>query len=222
MPGHFGGSHSNKSTKTGGGGNRNNPHTDSGLSKSTPVSKGALERNKKAMDKVKADQGRDKLTNYQVGKVPGFGPVSFVLNAAQNLRQKSFEYNRDFFRNKVLTSKNRGNYVDTFDSYANYIRSRGAGTIDAYGNPIGGGNDRDPNQTLLSKEPTSGIVTSDGIVGSIAGSNAVKTPEEIQEERNKESGIILAKKKGRSEMIQTSSKGLMDEDEIINRKQLLG
>tara|TARA_X000001382_G_scaffold43941_2_gene29682 strand:+ start:2259 stop:2915 length:657 start_codon:yes stop_codon:yes gene_type:complete len=218
MPGHFGHSHSNKSTKTGGGGNRPNPHTDSGLSKSTPVSKGALERNKKAMDKVKADQGKAALDNYEVGKFPGIGPVSFVMNAGQDLRQKGFEYNRKFYREKVLTSKNRGGYVDTLDSYSSYMKARGAGTIDAYGNQIGS-NGGGADNTLLSQEPTSGIVTSDGVV---APGSVVKTKEEIQTERNKEGGIILAKKKGRSEMIQTSSKGLMDEDEIISRKQLLG
>ena len=65
-------------------------------------------------------------------------------------------------------------------------------------------------------------MTSDGIVGPIIGSNAVKSAEEIQAEKNKEGGIILAKKRGRSEMIKTDAKGLMDEDDIIMRKQLLG
>jgi hypothetical protein len=78
------------------------------------------------------------------------------------------------------------------------------------------------NQTLLSQEPKSGVVTGDGIVGPIVGSNAVKSAEEIQAEKNKEGGIILAKKRGRSEMIKTTSKGLMDEDDLIQRKQLLG
>ncbi|BAQ86583.1 hypothetical protein [uncultured Mediterranean phage uvMED] len=218
MPGHYGHSHSNKSTKTGGGGNRPNPHTDSGLSKSTPVSKGALERNKKAMDKVKANQGRDALSNYQVKKLPPTGIIPLVLNAAQGLRQKGFEVNRKFYREKVLTSKNRGGYVDTLDSYSDYMKARGAGTIDAYGNQIGS-NGGGADNTVLSQEPTSGVVTSDGVV---APGTIVKTKEEIQEEKNKESGIILAKKRGRSEMIKTSSTGLEDEDDLIMKKTLLG
>lgn len=221
MPGHFGHSHSGgKKEKTGGGNNRPNPHTASGSSKATSVSKGALARNKAKMDKVKADQGKAALDNYQVGKVPGFGPVSWILNAGQNLRQKSFEYNRDFFREKVLTSANRGGYVDTIDSYKDWIKGRGDGTIDAYGNPKI--NDKeDKNRTILSQEPAAGVVTSDGIVGPIVGSNAVKTAEQIEEEK-KESGIILAKKRGRSQMIKTSSTGLDDEDELIMKKTLLG
>ena len=168
MPGHYGSHHSGgKKEKTGGGSNRPNPHTDSGSSRATSVSKGALARNKAAMEKAAKDRDRDKLSNYQVKKVPGVGPVSFILNAGQTLRQKGFEYNRKFFRENVLTSKNRGNFEDTFTSYEKYIKGRGAGTIDAYGNPISQGGGGDGNQTLLSQEPPAGVVTSDGIVGPI-------------------------------------------------------
>ena len=91
---------------------------------------------------------------------------------------------------------------------------------DAYGNPLSGNNDRDPNNTILSAAPKSGIVTKDGIVGPIIGSGAIKSAEEIQKEKDK-SGIMLSKRRGRAETILTGSKGLMDEDEIINRKRLL-
>ena len=204
-----------KSTKTGGSTNR-----ERGIQRNQTqtLSPGVKERNKKAMDKVKADQGRDALSNYQVKKYPPVGVIPIVLNAAQDFRQKSFEVNRKFYREKVLTSKNRGGYVDTLDSYSDYMKSRGAGTIDAYGNQIGS-NGGGPDNTVLSQEPTSGVVTSDGVV---APGAIVKTKEEIQEEKNKEGGIILAKKRGRSEMIKTSSTGLEDEDDLIMKKTLLG
>jgi hypothetical protein len=173
------------------------------------------------MNKVKANKGRDDLSNYQVKKLPTTGVIPLVLNAAQDFRQKTFEVNRDFFRNKVLTSKNRGGYTDTLDSYSTYMKARGAGTIDAYGNPLSRGGGNDNNNTLLSQAPTSGVVTNTGIVGS----NAMKTPEEIkkeEEEKNKTSGIILAKRRGRSDTILTGSTGLTDEDELIKRRTLLG
>ena len=212
----FSGYSSNKSTTTGGG----NTNRERGIQRNQTqtLSPGVRERNKKAMDKVKADRGRDELSNYQVKKVPGVGPVSWILNAGQGLRQKGFEYNRKFYREKVLTSKNRGGYVDTLDSYSDYMRARGAGTIDAYGNQIGS-NGGGADNTVLSQEPTSGVVTSDGVV---APGAIVKTKEEIQDKKNKESGIILAKKRGRSEMIKTSSTGLEDEDDLIMKKTLLG
>ena len=211
----FSGYSSNKSTTTGGSTNR---ERGADRNRSQTLSPSVKERNKKAMDKVKADQGKAALDNYKVGKFPGFGPVSFVMNAGQDLRQKGFEYNRKFYREKVLTSKNRGGYVDTLDSYSDYMRARGAGTIDAYGNQIGS-NGGGADNTVLSQEPTSGVVTSDGVV---APGAIVKTKEEIQEEKNKEGGIILAKKRGRSEMIKTSSTGLEDEDDLIMKKTLLG
>ena len=212
MPGHYG-SHSNKKSTTGGSTNR---ERGADRNRSQTLSPSVRARNTAAMNKVKADKGRDDLTNYQVKKVGGVGVIPFVMNAAQGLRQKTFEVNRDFFRNKVLTSKNRGGYTDTLDSYSAYMKARGAGTIDAYGNPLSQGGGNDNNNTLVS-----GVVTNDGIVGS----NAMKTPEEIkkeEEKKNKTSGIILAKRRGRSDTILTGSTGLTDEDTLINRRTLLG
>lgn len=212
MPGHYG-SHSNKKSTTGGSTNR---ERGADRNRSQTLSPAVRARNTAAMNKVKADKGRDDLSNYKVQKLPPTGVIPLVLNAAQDLRQKTFEVNRDFFRNKVLTSKNRGGYTDTLDSFSAYMKARGAGTIDAYGNPTPGGGGNDNNNTLVS-----GVVTNNGIVGS----NAMKTPEEIkkeEEKKNKTSGIILAKRRGRSDTILTGSTGLTDEDTLINRKTLLG
>ena len=216
MPGHHGKSGSSLGKSQGG---QNNRERGADRNRNQTLSPDVRARNKAAMDKVKADQGRDKLSNYQVGKVPGFGPVSFVLNAGQDLRQKSFEYNRDFFRNKVLKSKNRGGYVDTFDSYKDYITSRGAGKIDAYGNPNPGyGNDRNP--TIL-ETPTSGVVTAQGVVPpNEVEAQAVALQKE--EEKQKANAMILAKRRGNLTNIRTSAQGLTDEDLTISKKTLLG
>mgnify|MGYP003118412536 FL=1 len=204
-------------TPTGGSTNR---ERGADRNRSQTLSPSVRARNTASMNKVKAKQGKDKLDNYQVKKLPPTGVIPLVLNAAQDFRQKSFEANRKFFQEKVLTSKNRGNYVDTFDSYSAYMKARGAGTIDAYGNPLSQGGGNDNNNTLVS-----GVVTNNGIVGPIVGSNAVKTPEEIkkeEEKKNKTSGIILAKRRGRSDTILTGSTGLTDEDDLVRRKTLLG
>lgn len=212
MPGHYG-SHSNKKSTTGGSTNR---ERGADRNRSQTLSPSIMARNTAAMNKVKAKKGKDKLDNYQVSKVPAYVPGSFILNAGQKFRQKTFEVNRDYFRKNVV---GKGGYTDTFDSYETYIKGRSSGTLDAMGRPIntGGGNDN----TLLSQAPTSGVVTNTGIVGS----NAMKTPEEIkkeEEKKNKTSGIILAKRRGRSETILTGSTGLGDEDDLIRRKTLLG
>ena len=58
---------------------------------------------------------------------------------------------------------------------------------------------------ISSQAPTSGVVTNTGIVGS----NAMKTPEEIKKERREkaETGLIAAKRRGRSETILSGSTG---------------
>ena len=65
---------------------------------------------------------RSKLDNYTLPKAntPSF-VVNTILNATQKLRQKGFEKNRSFFQDKVLTSKNRGGYENTFSSYSQYF-----------------------------------------------------------------------------------------------------
>jgi hypothetical protein len=200
-------------TPTGGSTNR---ERGADRNRSQTLSPSVRARNTASMNKVKAKQGKDKLDNYQVSKVPAYVPGAFILNAGQNVRQKTFEVNRDYFRKNVV---GKGGYTDTFDSYETYIKGRSSGTLDAMGRPIntGGGNDN----TLLSQAPTSGVVTNTGIVGS----NAMKTPEEIKKEEEKkknETGLIAAKRRGRSETILTGSTGLGDEDDLIRRKTLLG
>ena len=112
-----------------------------------------FEISKKSFDDA---TGKSKLDNYQVSKNTG----SLVLNSFQKARQKMFETNRKFFQEKVLTSKNRGNYEDTFDSYSKYINSRMSGETDAYGNV-------NPN---FGRD----------------GNNSVKTEKEVAKESEKE------------------------------------
>ena len=159
--------------------------------------------------------GKSNLDNYQVKKVPAIIPGSTILNAAQKLRQKSFEKNRKFFREKVLTSKNRSGYKDTLDSYSSYMKSRLSGKTDAYGNVNPGyGRDRDNNiqtqkvtaggQTILTKE---------------------KTPAETKvAEEKKEYDARQTKKKGKRKNILTSAKGVMktSPDYSLGKKSLLG
>ena len=137
-----------------------------GLSQGTTVSSGAAQKQKKAVQVSIQKKGADDLTNYKVKKASGVGVIPIILNAAQALRQKTFEINRKFFKDKVLTSKNVGKYKYTLDSYSKYMQSRQSGEIDAYGNPISkGGNGRPPvkkvvgGQTILAAAPTEAEVS---------------------------------------------------------------
>jgi hypothetical protein len=130
---------------------RPNPHTSSGSSNTT-VATGNQIRASKA--KVTAAVGKSQLDNYKVKSIPVKGPVSLVANIflGTKTRQKMFEKNRKFYREKVLKSKNRAGYVDTLESYKSYMNNRLSGKTDAYGNPNPGyKNNRDSNQSIQQK-----------------------------------------------------------------------
>ena len=231
MPGHYGSmhSHSNKSTTTGGG----NTNRERGIQRNQTqrVSK----KTKTGGDDHRTT--RNSQTHFINTKMPpmkGVPPhLKFLGDALDSMTGASVK-NRAFFDknyDRIRANKSNIGLPDkaTFDALplsekqALYRATRldiMRNNQNPLGEPMGDGGGA--NQTLLSQEPKSGVVTGDGIVGPIVGSNAVKTPEEIQEEKNKEGGIILAKKRGRSEMIKTSSKGLMDDEDVIMRKTLLG
>jgi hypothetical protein len=178
----------------------------------TSVTPQQIKTNKK---KVELATGKSQLDNYQVKKVPAIIPGSTILNAAQKLRQKSFEANRKFYQEKVLKSKNTSGYVDTLESYESYMKNRLSGKTDAYGNVNPGyGVDKDNNiqtqkvtaggQTILTKE---------------------KTPAETKvAEEKKEYDARQTKKKGRRKNTLTSSQGVMktSADYSLGKKSLLG
>jgi hypothetical protein len=81
----------------------------------------------------KANVGKYELDNYEVKDIP-FSPG--ISGFTRELRQKQFERNRKFFQEKVLTSKNRGGYTNTLDSYSSYMKNRLSNKTDAYGNKL--------------------------------------------------------------------------------------
>jgi hypothetical protein len=61
-------------------------------------------------------------------------PFSIGANFASPFLHKMKQGNIDFFRDKVLKSKNRAGYVNTLESYKEYMKNRLGGQTDAYGN----------------------------------------------------------------------------------------
>ena len=171
----------------------------------------------KAKDKVKTDRdndSRDKLSNYKVKKVPAFIPGSTILNAGQKVRQKTFEVNRDYYRDKVV---GKPGYKDTFEDYEKYIKGRGQGNLDAMGRTIntGGGNDNNPQGIQLAKAAT--------------GTATVKGPAEIQKTAANTTAIkmtaaeinVANKRKARKQTQKTGATGITEEYKL-SKKILLG
>ena len=160
--------------------------------------------------------GKSKLSNYQVKKVPAIIPGSLILNSFTKLRQKAFEDNRKFFREKVLTSKNRGGYKDTIDSYSKYMTSRLSGSTDAYGNTIKNSEKNSYNNPTVIKK---------NIGGSTIQTTAPTEAEVSQSEAaNADAAALKVKKRGRSASILTGSKGVtkMASNYSLGKKSLLG
>ena len=160
--------------------------------------------------------GKSKLSNYQVKKVPAIIPGSLILNSFTKLRQKAFEDNRKFFREKVLTSKNRGGYKDTIDSYSKYMTSRLSGSTDAYGNTIKNSEKNSYNNPTVIKK---------NIGGSTIQTTAPTEAEVSQSEAaNADAAALKVKKRGRSASIMTGPKGVTktSTDYSLGMKSLLG
>ena len=189
---------------------------------------------KKAKAKVQTDKdndSRDKLSNYEIKKIPAFLPAATILNVAEKFRQKGFESNRDYFREKVV---GKNDYKDTFESYENYIKGRSTGKLDAMGRGIntGSGNDnRDDNNPILSTNTaatrqvaSSGIVTSTGMVAPTTAevSQATATNAVEPSSSYSSSATLLANnKKGRRSTILQKAKGLGDSN-LNTTKRTLG
>jgi len=189
----------------------------------------------------KANVGKYELDNYEVKDIPG---SKLISGLTKDLRQKQFEGNRKFFQEKVLTSKNRGGYTNTLDSYSSYMKNRLSGKTDAYGNKINRNTGReveqDPN-TPESREavgranaragygPAVEIYGADGNRYVEGGVNiGIEKPGSTESEETKTSDKKYdprrTKKRGRSQNLLTSSKGVtqVSEDYSLGKKSLLG
>ena len=97
----------------------------------------AIERNKEA---YLAGVGQSQLQNLYDTRVNFKGPFGiptpFTIggNLLEPLFTKQQRANIDFFRDKVLKSKNRAGYTNTLESYKKYMQNRLGGFTDAYGN----------------------------------------------------------------------------------------
>ncbi len=194
----------------------------------------------KSQKKDRANVGKYELDNYEVKDIP-FAPG--ISGLTRDLRQKQFEGNRKFFQEKVLTSKNRGGYTNTMDSYSSYMKNRLSGKTDAYGNKLnlntGQEVEKDPN-TPESREaagranarsgygPAVEIYGEDGnrYVEGALNIGLEKPGSKTSEEKStdKKYDPRRTKKRGRNQNLLTSSKGVtkVSDDYSLGKKSLLG
>ena len=165
--------------------------------------------------KISADIAKTKsaeLSNYEVKKVPAIIPGSTILNSLTKYRQKSFEANKNYFRENVV---GKLGYEDTLDSYKNYMTKRGAGTADAMGRTISNGSGNGNTQPGITKN-----------IGGRTIQTTAPTEAEVSqsEAANADAAALKVKKRGRSASILTGPKGVtkMASNYSLGKKSLLG
>ena len=165
--------------------------------RNTPAAKASA---KKAATISKANKIKNDATSFDnyTYTAPKLIP-SILAKAldATGIAKKGFEVNKAYYEKNVI---GKNNFTKSIDSYKDYMSKRGRGEVDAMGRAISGGGDGGGN-------------TQPGITKNIGGSTIQTTaPTEAEvsqsEAANADAAALKVKKRGRSQSIMTSSKGV--------------
>ena len=179
--------YSSPTTSSGGGDNRRENY------RNTPAAKASA---KKAATISKANKIKNDATSFDnyTYTAPKFVP-SILAKAldATGIAKKTFEVNKAYYEKNVI---GKNNFTKSIDSYKDYMSKRGRGEVDAMGRAISGGGNTQP-----------------GITKNIGGRTIQTTaPTEAEvsqsEAANADAAALKVKKRGRSQSIMTSSKGV--------------
>jgi len=170
------------------------------------------------------------FSNFQNKKYKEKQGGPLVLRPLEPLFDIGSEKTRTFFTNKVLSSdkakKNIGYTKDEFSKlsekkqesvYKGYLDNRLSNKTDAYGNTLsGGGNDNNntPAPTILKKTAGGQTVQTTAPTEAELSQSAAADAEEYD--------LRKTKKRGRSIMTLTSSKGVTDNKLTLGKPSLLG
>ena len=168
-------------------------------------------KSRKAKEEARKSVSKSKLDNYEIGKSnTGIKSVDVVLDATQKGRQKTFEVNRDYYRENVV---GKPGYEDTFEGYEKYIKGRSTGNLDAMGRTInktdGGGGIETANQVGNTAKQTQQAA----VDAAPDGPTNIEMPEESEAER-----LLRIKRKGRRATILN----VPEEELTLSKKVLLG
>ena len=180
--------YSSPTTSSGGGGDnrrenyRNTPAAKASAKKAATISKA---------NKIKNDATSFDNYTYTAPKlIPSI--LAKALDAT-GIAKKGFEVNKAYYEKNVI---GKNNFTKSIDSYKDYMNKRGRGEVDAMGRAISGGGNTQP-----------------GITKNIGGRTIQTTaPTEAEvsqsEAANADAAALKVKKRGRSQSIMTSSKGV--------------
>ena len=176
--------------------NNNNADNNRENYRNTPAAKAAA---KKAATISKANKIKNDATSFDnyTYTAPKLIP-SILAKAldATGIAKKGFEVNKAYYEKNVI---GKNNFTKSIDSYKSYMSKRGSGEIDAMGRAISGGGNGGNTQPGITKN----------IGGSTIQTTAPTEAEVSQSEAaNADAAALKVKKRGRSQSIMTSSKGV--------------
>ena len=195
--------------------------SDAGFSDAPTPSK-LSKKNQELVDSSFKDRGAIKIKNQKI--------ISPVLNILKGPLKAGSKVTRNFFTDKVLTSKrgmkNLGTTKEKFlnmsisqqeSIYGDYMGGRQSGKTDAYGNTTNnqGGNGGNNTPTVIKKN----------IGGSTIQTTAPTEAEVSQSETaNADATALKVKKRGRSMTMMSGAKGVTrtSSDYSLGKKSLLG
>lgn len=154
---------------------------------------------KKAATNSKANKIKNDATsfdNYTYTAPKFVGSILAKALDVTGIAKKGFETNKAYYEKNVI---GKNNFTKSIDSYKSYMSKRGSGEIDAMGRAISGGGNGGNTQPGITKN----------IGGSTIQTTAPTTAEVSQSEAaNADAAALKVKKRGRSQSIMTSAKGV--------------
>jgi hypothetical protein len=160
--------------------------------KSTPVSGPTYAARKAAVETANAAAA---FNNLKFTKKFTPSILGMTLNVT-GLAEKGFEANKAYYEKNVI---GKNNFTKSPDNFKSYMSKRGSGEIDAMGRAISGGGNGGNTQPGITKN----------IGGSTIQTTAPTTAEVSQSEAaNADAAALKVKKRGRSQSIMTSAKGV--------------
>jgi len=183
--------YSSPTTSSGGGGDNRRENY-----RNTPAAKASA---KKAATISKANKIKNDATSFDNYTYTAPKLVPSILAKALDvtgIAKKGFETNKAYYEKNVI---GKNNFTKSIDSYKDYMSKRGSGEIDAMGRTISGGGNGGNTQPGITKN----------IGGRTIQTTAPTTAEVSQSEAaNADAAALKVKKRGRSQSIMTSSKGV--------------
>ena len=207
-------------TTTSSSGGATGPNQNSNYNQYTAYTPQQIKAGKAKVAKDIAKDNATAFNNYKYTPPTGimkFSPIAQSLHIT-GLGKKTFELNKTYYEKNLIGKTNLATgkvYGASIEDYKSYMNARGSGSIDAMGRKSNSGGDGGNTQPGITKN-----------IGGRTIQTTAPTEAEVSqsEAANADAAALKVKKRGRSQSIMTSAKGITktSSDYSLGMKSLLG